>query len=647
MPACTRAAPRARRSTTSAGPPTPPAATSGHEGAPPDRGQQRAHGPVRVGAVVVGQARPGAPPPRQPCRQSASGPTRRAAAASSGVVTVSTTSEPAACSDAHHLGVGDAEGEADRRRAGRASSDLELGRVVVVVPRRARPGRHTERGRLGGERRHVRGRPAPGSAAGMPGHEDVDAEGGTPAARTAAMSARQRLAPSCSRRPGSRTRRRAPPPLTSSTVVGRPPWAPPRGATAPARAGAGPPRTGRARGRGTPQAYPAAATVGNSWTSTSSPRCAARAQHASSTPSRSPTTCSSASSTRPASPRAAGTARAGASSWSRTRRPRAALRDLYLSGWYEYLAMGSAGLVPWAPVTDREAEAAAIADAGQFAEAGAAAPGFAETLDTAPALLLVLADLAALAAVDRDLPRYTLVGGASIYPFVWSLLLAARAEGLGGVMTTVAVRREADVRALFGIPDTVAVAALVVLGRPVAGATPADAGAGERPSPGSTATRAHRSDGLPRPPGDRAEHRGQMGHGTERPRRRSPALQLRPAHRLLPRRLLQHRRRGPGRAHGVHPGDRRVPGPSRPRSATTCRPRTPSSASPGLQPGDQWCLCAPRWQEAFEAGVAPPVVLASTHAATLEWVQLGDLVAHAIVVPGRPRVSPRAREVAP
>ena len=50
----------------------------------------------------------------------------------------------------------------------------------------------------------------------------------------------------------------------------------------------------------------------------------------------------------------------------------------------------------------------------------------------------------------------------------------------------------------------------------------------------------------------------------------------------------------------------------------------------GLEPGDQWCLCAPRWQEAFEAGVAPPVVLASTHAATLEWVQLGDLVAHAI-----------------
>jgi len=146
---------------------------------------------------------------------------------------------------------------------------------------------------------------------------------------------------------------------------------------------------------------------------------------------------------------------------------RAALRDIYLAGWYEYLALGSAGLVPWSPVADRGAEAAAIANAAQFAEAGAASPGFAETLDAAPALLLVLADLGALAAVDRDLPRYTLAGGASIYPFVWSLLLAARAEGLGGVMTSVAVRREDEVRALFAIPDTVAVAALVVLGRPV------------------------------------------------------------------------------------------------------------------------------------------------------------------------------------
>ena len=106
------------------------------------------------------------------------------------------------------------------------------------------------------------------------------------------------------------------------------------------------------------------------------------------------------------------------------------------------------------PLADRAAEADAVAHAPEFAEAGAANPGFAETLDTAPALLLVLADLAALATIDRDLPRYTFVGGASIYPFVWSLLLAARSEGLGGVTTTVAIRREADVQALFAIPDT-------------------------------------------------------------------------------------------------------------------------------------------------------------------------------------------------
>ena len=46
---------------------------------------------------------------------------------------------------------------------------------------------------------------------------------------------------------------------------------------------------------------------------------------------------------------------------------------------------------------------------------------------------------------------------------------------------------------------------------------------------------------------------------------------------------------------------------------------------PGLVPGDRWCLCAARWQEALEAGVAPPVVLEATHVATLEFVDLADL----------------------
>jgi len=55
----------------------------------------------------------------------------------------------------------------------------------------------------------------------------------------------------------------------------------------------------------------------------------------------------------------------------------------------------------------------------------------------------------------------------------------------------------------------------------------------------------------------------------------------------------------------------------------------PAAGFPGLQPGDQWCLCAARWQEALEAGVAPRVVLAATHLETLELVALEDLKRHA------------------
>lgn len=50
---------------------------------------------------------------------------------------------------------------------------------------------------------------------------------------------------------------------------------------------------------------------------------------------------------------------------------------------------------------------------------------------------------------------------------------------------------------------------------------------------------------------------------------------------------------------------------------------------PGLNPGDKWCLCAARWKEAMEDGVAPPVVLASTHEAALKYVSLETLQAHA------------------
>jgi len=147
---------------------------------------------------------------------------------------------------------------------------------------------------------------------------------------------------------------------------------------------------------------------------------------------------------------------------------RRAIRDLYLDGWYDYLAMRQHGLTPWAPVTDRAAETAALADAAALREQAEAGPGgFAEHFDEIPAMLVLVADLRALAAVDRDLGRYTLAGGASVYPFAWNLLLAAREEGLGGVITTMPIRREPEVKALLDVPEPLVVAAVIALGRPV------------------------------------------------------------------------------------------------------------------------------------------------------------------------------------
>ncbi len=145
---------------------------------------------------------------------------------------------------------------------------------------------------------------------------------------------------------------------------------------------------------------------------------------------------------------------------------RTRLRDLYLPGWRDYLAMGAAGLRPWAPTNDTAAEAAALASAPPEVVA-AAGQGFAADFDRVPVLLVVFADLSALAAVDRDADRYSFAGGASVYPFAWNILLAARAEGLGGVLTTMLIRQEDDVKELLGAPPNWALATVLALGHPV------------------------------------------------------------------------------------------------------------------------------------------------------------------------------------
>jgi nitroreductase len=138
------------------------------------------------------------------------------------------------------------------------------------------------------------------------------------------------------------------------------------------------------------------------------------------------------------------------------------LRDCYLEGSRDYLALAAAGLRPWSPTNDREAEARALA-----AENVAAPGGFAQKFDEAPVLLALFADLSMLAAIDRDADRYTFAAGASIYPFAWNVLLAAREEGLGGVITTIAIREEAQVKTILGAADPLALAAIIALGYPV------------------------------------------------------------------------------------------------------------------------------------------------------------------------------------
>ncbi len=171
---------------------------------------------------------------------------------------------------------------------------------------------------------------------------------------------------------------------------------------------------------------------------------------------------------------------------------RRSLRDLYLPGWYDYLAQAAAGLTPWAVVSDRELEVRALATAPALARSASEGPGgFAEHLDDVPVMLVLLADMTALATVDRDHDGYSMVGGASIYPFAWSILLAARAEGLAGVMTTMLVRNESAVRQLLAVPESVALAGLLALGHPVHQPTRLTR------QPVETFTTVDRFDGLP------------------------------------------------------------------------------------------------------------------------------------------------------
>ena len=85
----------------------------------------------------------------------------------------------------------------------------------------------------------------------------------------------------------------------------------------------------------------------------------------------------------------------------------------------------------------------------------------------APVVLVVCVDLKVVASMDSRLKRVGVVSGASIYPFVWNILLSARNEGLGGRITTIPIAEEKKLQEYFRIPDHFAVCAILTLGKPV------------------------------------------------------------------------------------------------------------------------------------------------------------------------------------
>ena len=144
----------------------------------------------------------------------------------------------------------------------------------------------------------------------------------------------------------------------------------------------------------------------------------------------------------------------------RDRATRERLVELTAPGAKRYGAQVAAGENPWntvvpSQVTDEEVEAFPVP------------PHFERPILEAPVLLVVSVDLAVVAATDSRLDRVGVVAGGSVYPLAWNILVAAREQGLGGTLTTMAVAEEAGVKELLRLPDTHAVATVIPLGHPV------------------------------------------------------------------------------------------------------------------------------------------------------------------------------------
>ncbi len=144
----------------------------------------------------------------------------------------------------------------------------------------------------------------------------------------------------------------------------------------------------------------------------------------------------------------------------RDRATREALAALSAPAAKRYAAQVQAGENPWNTIDPTSVDAATI-------ERTPAPARLTEPIAKAATVLVICVDLKVVASMDQGLARVGVVSGASVYPFAWNILLAARQEGFGGTITTLAVAEEPKVQALLGIPAHVAVSAIMPLGRPV------------------------------------------------------------------------------------------------------------------------------------------------------------------------------------
>jgi len=144
----------------------------------------------------------------------------------------------------------------------------------------------------------------------------------------------------------------------------------------------------------------------------------------------------------------------------RDRSTRETLVDLTLPGARRYIAQGRNGESPWNPLQPMGVSPEQVA-------ATEVPTGLTAPLVESAVVLVVCIDLAVVAAMDQNLDRVGVIAGASVYPLVWNILLAARNEGYGGVLTTMAVAEEPRVKELLGIPDDYAIAAILPIGKPV------------------------------------------------------------------------------------------------------------------------------------------------------------------------------------